>query len=185
MLPSLGQHLDVRRNVARKADVMHRALQSQRVSAILLSQGRQLLDTRWQSQLVLGAHALPALTAAFTTSPVTSAGFSPSLNTPVDPSFLQRRLPPNNYGIRYCVSVRVLKLSVSEDNIYVTNFCRIVPEKTAYVVERFGKFNKTLSPGIHLLIPFVRAWRRLPMRYDSECTSSKMLSKVGLCRLIA
>lgn len=33
--------------------------------------------------------------------------------------------------------------------------CRIVPEKTAYVVERFGKFNKTLSPGIHVLIPFV------------------------------
>lgn len=33
--------------------------------------------------------------------------------------------------------------------------CRIVPEKTAYVVERFGKFNKTLSPGIHILIPFV------------------------------
>ena len=34
-------------------------------------------------------------------------------------------------------------------------YCRIVPEKTAYVVERFGKFNKTLSPGIHILIPFV------------------------------
>lgn len=32
---------------------------------------------------------------------------------------------------------------------------RIVPEMKALVVERFGKFAKTLSPGIHFLVPFV------------------------------
>ena len=31
----------------------------------------------------------------------------------------------------------------------------IVPEKQAYVVERFGKFLRLLSPGFHFLIPFV------------------------------
>ncbi|KAK3042040.1 hypothetical protein RJ639_001742 [Escallonia herrerae] len=30
---------------------------------------------------------------------------------------------------------------------------RVVPEKKAYVIERFGKYRKTLTPGIHLLIP--------------------------------
>ncbi|ESQ43081.1 hypothetical protein EUTSA_v10015444mg, partial [Eutrema salsugineum] len=32
---------------------------------------------------------------------------------------------------------------------------RIVPEKRACVIERFGKFSKTLEPGIHFLIPIV------------------------------
>ena len=33
--------------------------------------------------------------------------------------------------------------------------CRIVPEQTAFVVERFGRYKKTLTPGIHILIPVV------------------------------
>lgn len=39
--------------------------------------------------------------------------------------------PPPNYGVR------------------------VVPEKTAYVVERFGKFNRILDAGLHFLIPVV------------------------------
>lgn len=31
----------------------------------------------------------------------------------------------------------------------------VVPQQIAWVVERLGKFHKTLEPGIHMLIPFV------------------------------
>lgn len=30
---------------------------------------------------------------------------------------------------------------------------RIVPEKMAYIVERLGRYKKTLTGGLHLLIP--------------------------------
>jgi regulator of protease activity HflC (stomatin/prohibitin superfamily) len=32
---------------------------------------------------------------------------------------------------------------------------RVVPQKTAYVVERLGKYNKTLEAGFHILFPFI------------------------------
>ena len=64
--------------------------------------------------------------------------------------------------------------------------CRIVPEKTAYVVERFGKFNKTLSPGIHVLIPFVGLLLGFVLRASCCCCSDLMLTTGGshsLCSL--
>ncbi len=33
---------------------------------------------------------------------------------------------------------------------------RIVPEEEAWIVEQFGKFQRTLGPGLHLVIPFVQ-----------------------------
>ena len=35
------------------------------------------------------------------------------------------------------------------------NSIRLVPTKTALIVERLGKYNKTLGPGFHALIPFL------------------------------
>jgi regulator of protease activity HflC (stomatin/prohibitin superfamily) len=31
----------------------------------------------------------------------------------------------------------------------------IVPQQKAYIIERLGRFYKTLEPGFHLLIPIV------------------------------
>ncbi|CAA6815408.1 MAG: Putative stomatin/prohibitin-family membrane protease subunit YbbK [uncultured Thiotrichaceae bacterium] len=35
------------------------------------------------------------------------------------------------------------------------NVVRIVPQNAAYIVERLGKYSKTLEAGFHLLIPFI------------------------------
>ncbi len=49
------------------------------------------------------------------------------------------------------VSLAFLALVV----ITVAKTAQIVPQRNAYVVERLGKYTKTLEAGFHLLIPFV------------------------------
>jgi regulator of protease activity HflC (stomatin/prohibitin superfamily) len=36
---------------------------------------------------------------------------------------------------------------------------RIVPQQTAYVVERLGKYNRTLDAGLHIVLPFIESVR--------------------------
>jgi len=39
--------------------------------------------------------------------------------------------------------------------ITLFNTARIVPQKSAYVVERLGKYSRTLKAGFHILTPFM------------------------------
>ncbi len=39
--------------------------------------------------------------------------------------------------------------------LVLLNSIKIVPQRSAYIVERLGKFNDTLTAGFHILIPFV------------------------------
>lgn len=45
----------------------------------------------------------------------------------------------------------------------------IVPQQQAYIIERFGKFNKVQFAGIHIRIPFVD---RIAMKTNCASTSS-------------
>lgn len=83
--------------------------------------------------LSVGARASPV--RPFSSSrQVAAAGLGGWGNSGSGDSTLQLRFPartPVNWGIR------------------------IVPEQSAYVIERFGRYVKTLRAGLHLLIPFV------------------------------
>jgi regulator of protease activity HflC (stomatin/prohibitin superfamily) len=39
--------------------------------------------------------------------------------------------------------------------IFVARTIRVVPQQTALIVERVGKYHATLAPGAHLLVPFI------------------------------
>src|ERR671921_789842 len=54
------------------------------------------------------------------------------------------------------IIVAVLVLSVV---ITLVKAVRIVPQQRMDVVERLGRYNKTLSPGLNLLVPFIDAVR--------------------------
>ena len=39
--------------------------------------------------------------------------------------------------------------------IYAVNSVKVVPQQTAWVIERLGKFHKVLNPGLNFIIPFI------------------------------
>ena len=56
-----------------------------------------------------------------------------------------------NFGIGTIVTVGIVILVV----VTIIKTARIVPQKSAYIVERLGKYAKTLEAGFHILFPFI------------------------------
>ena len=54
----------------------------------------------------------------------------------------------------------VVALAIVLGVVYaVSRTARVVPQQSAYVVERLGKYSKTLGAGFHILVPFVETIR--------------------------
>jgi len=47
--------------------------------------------------------------------------------------------------------------------VFVIEGVRVVPQQTAWVVERLGRFHRVLEPGLNLIVPFVD---RIPYRHS-------------------
>src|ERR671913_1013156 len=53
------------------------------------------------------------------------------------------------------VPLIVLLLLAAFAIIVLVRTVRIVPQQTALIIERLGRYSRTLEPGLHLLVPFV------------------------------
>ena len=60
---------------------------------------------------------------------------------------------------------------------------RIVPQTQAYIIERMGKYNRTLSTGLHFVIPFIE---RVAVDVSAPAYSTSKLDtprKIGIVNL--
>ena len=39
--------------------------------------------------------------------------------------------------------------------VFVIEGVRVVPQQSAWVIERLGKFSRTLEPGLNIIVPFI------------------------------
>ncbi len=51
----------------------------------------------------------------------------------------------------FAAAVFILALAV----IFAVKSIKVIPQQHAWVIERFGKFNKVLNPGLNFIIPFI------------------------------
>ena len=45
----------------------------------------------------------------------------------------------------------------------------VVPQRSEYIVERLGKFSKSLSAGFHILVPFLDKGKTKLLFTDKRC----------------
>lgn len=55
--------------------------------------------------------------------------------------------------------------------VIVSKTVKIVPQQHAWVLERFGRYHATLSPGLNIVLPFVDriAYRHVLRKFRSTC----------------
>jgi regulator of protease activity HflC (stomatin/prohibitin superfamily) len=63
--------------------------------------------------------------------------------------------------------------------LFVSRAIKIVPQQNAFVVERLGKYDRTMTPGLHLLVPFIdrlayrHSLKEIPLDVPSQVCITK------------
>jgi regulator of protease activity HflC (stomatin/prohibitin superfamily) len=63
--------------------------------------------------------------------------------------------------------------------LFISRAIKIVPQQNAFVVERLGKYDRTMTPGLHLLVPFVdrlayrHSLKEIPLDVPSQVCITK------------
>ena len=76
-------------------------------------------------------------------------------------------------------SVLVAFIVLALAGVFVMRAVQIVPQQHAWVVERLGRYDRTLSPGLNLLIPFIErvayrhSLKEIPMDVPSQVCITK------------
>ena len=67
----------------------------------------------------------------------------------------QRSLAPNTGMLGISGNSNVPSSYFQRPSLPANTIVRFVPQQTAWIVERMGKFNRILQPGLAILIPFL------------------------------
>ena len=75
------------------------------------------------------------------------------------------------------IEIAVVALAVAL--IFIFKSIKIVPQQSAYVVERLGRFHATLAPGLNIVVPFVD---KLAYRHDLKEIPLDVPSQICITR---
>ncbi|MDZ4044430.1 MAG: SPFH domain-containing protein, partial [Rhodoglobus sp.] len=69
----------------------------------------------------------------------------------------------NDFGQLFGQVILIILIAIVAIFVLVILFrsIRIIPQANAGIVERLGKYHKTLSPGLNILVPFIDRLRPL------------------------
>ena len=128
------------------------------LQAVTDTDGRiKLAGETWSARLAAGATSPSARARRSASSPSTARRPS-SPRCPRTPRRLTRAPAPRERQYpcpTASCSLIVLLLLAAFVIIVLVRTVRIVPQQTALIIERLGRYSRTLEPGLHLLVPFV------------------------------
>ena len=70
--------------------------------------------------------------------------------------------------------------------IFIFQSVKVVPQQSAWVVERLGKYNSTLPPGLSFIVPFVdkvaykHSLKEIPLDVPSQVCITRDLSLIHI-----